>query len=259
MTIGFPNQSSRQQYEITECTDKRITNDGINPLLGKYVWLCKAKRRVDNDEGIPEKNEDDERLKEGLDFLDNADEIIAKKISDYDEDENDAVYGGYERKPTPHDKRIVTDKDRMEFVDDGSWIELFAFHDKCLLVTDGYELYYVDSKEQCYKITTVEDTRTIAENLVASGIQYIKSTDNALFFINFDNKVCKICEDPEITRGEIEMCLNSLVDTTLDGPSQNRRGQCFYKFRESKTVLISMEDNLYCRLGNEKRQIIKLT
>ena len=97
------------------------------------------------------------------------------------------------------------------------------------------------------------------EKMAESGIQYIKSSDNALFFVNLDNKACKICEDPSITRGEIEMCLNSLIDTTLDGPTQNRDGQCFYKFRESKTVLISIQNNLYCRLGNENRKIIKLT
>lgn len=91
-------------------------------------------------------------------------------------------------------------------------------------MTDGYELYYVDSKTQCYKITMVEDVRTIAENLVASGIQYLKATDNALFFVNFDNRVCKICEDPDITQGEIELCINSLVDTTFDGPSHNEKG-----------------------------------
>jgi len=127
------------------------------------------------------------------------------------------------------------------------------------LVTDGYELYYVDSHEQCFKLTTVEDKHTINENLVVSGLQYIKSSDNALFFINFDNKCCKICEDESITHGEIEMCLNSLIDTTLDIKDHNKPGQYFYKFRESKTVLISMNDNLYCRLGNDKRNIIKLT
>ena len=210
---------------------------------------------MDNSEGVPEVNEDNERLKEGLDFLNNADEIISKKIADYDENENDAVYGGYERELRPHDKRTVKpDKQvRMDFIDDGSWIEMFRFHDGCLLVTDGYELYYVDSKKQCYKITAVEDTRTISENLVASGIQYLKATDNALFFVNFDNRCCRICEDADITQGEIEMCLNSLVDTTIDGPTQNRSGQCFYKFRESNTVLMSIDDNLYCRLGNKNR------
>lgn len=261
VTIGFPNQESRQQYEITECTDKRITNDGINPLLGKYVWLCKAKRRIDNDDGVPELNEDDERIKEGIDFLNNADEEIARKIANYDETENDAVYGGYDREIKNHDRRAVdpAKNERNIFIDDGSWIEIFQFHDGCMLVTDGYELYYVDSREMCFKLTTVEDERVISENLVASGLQYLKSTDNALYFVNFDNRACRICEDQEITKGEIEECLNSLTTTTIDGPTQNKNGQCFYKFRESNTVLVSINDNLYCRLGNKKQQIIKLT
>ena len=261
VTIGFPSQGSRQQYEITECTDKRITSDGINPLLGKYVWLCKAKRRVDNQEGVPERNEDDERIREGMEFLNDADEVIARKIADYDDEETDAAYGGYERKLDGYDSRRVDyDKaPRLEFIDDGSWIELFQFQDGSQLVTDGYELYYVDSKGRCCKLTAVEDERVIAENLVASGIQYLKASDDALFFVNFDNRACRLCEDPDITGGEIQMCLNSLVDTTFDGPTQNERGQCYYKFRESKTVLMSLGDNLYCRLGNANRKIIKLT
>lgn len=200
-------------------------------------------------------------MKEGIDFLDNADEQVAREIADYDYLENDAVYGGYEREIKNHDKRVVdpSNIEKVQFVDDGSWIELFQFHDGCLLVTDGYELYYVDSDRCSHQITLVEDERVISENLVASGIQYLKATDNALYFVNFDNRVCKLCEDPDITRGEIENCLNSLITTTFDGPTQNERGQCFYKFRESKTVLISLENNLYCRLGNEKHQIIKLT
>ena len=262
VTIGFPNKLARQQYEITECTDKRLTNDGINPLLGKYVWLCKAKRRVENDEGLPEKNLDNERIKEGLDFLDNADEVVAKQIADYDEYDDDAVYGGYERELKNYDKQVPNPATypKLHFVDDGSWIEVFTFQDRSMLVTDGYELYFVDRKhENSIKLTTVEDERIIPQNLVVSGLQYLKSTDNALYFINFDNKACKLCEDTSVTKGEIEMCLNTLECATVDGPSKNESGQCFYKFRESKTVLISMDDNLYCRLGNRNREIIKLT
>lgn len=260
VTIGFPDQQSRQQYEITDCTDKRITNDGINPLLGKYVWVCKAKRYVPSGENFPEENLDNNRVREGIEMLNDADEAIAEKIGKYDEENNDAVYGGYKRKPSNYDSRKVdySKNPKLEFIDDGHWIELFTFHDSCMLVTDGYELYFVDSKNQCFKITTVEDNRVISENLVASGIQYIKASDNALFFVNFDNRACKICEDPSITHGEIELCLNSLVTTTFDGPTHNENGQCFYKFRESRTVLISMNDCLYCRFGNKNGQLVRL-
>tara|TARA_E500000178_G_scaffold284540_1_gene285758 strand:+ start:6432 stop:8660 length:2229 start_codon:yes stop_codon:yes gene_type:complete len=39
-------------YEITNIADRTITPDGINPLLGKYVWKCNATRRYDSYETI---------------------------------------------------------------------------------------------------------------------------------------------------------------------------------------------------------------
>lgn len=84
---------------------------------------------MENDEGLPEKNLDNERIKEGLDFLDNADEVIAKQIADYDDYDDDAVYGGYERELKNYDRQAPNPATypKLHFVDDGSWIEVFAF------------------------------------------------------------------------------------------------------------------------------------
>lgn len=228
VTIGFPNEGSRQQYEITDCTDKKITNDGINPLLGQYVWLCKAKRYVPNGEDFPEVNEDNQRIEEKIDMLNNIDEIIARDIASYDEDENDDVYGGYDRELKPYDKRKVDyhKSELTDFEDDGSFLEIFAFYDNSKLVTDGYDLYYITSKNEAFKMTTVYDEINEKDKPSSPkyGNQYLKSTDNAVYFINFDNKSCKLCEDSEITKGEVEMCLNSLVDTTYQIEDNNKNG-----------------------------------
>jgi hypothetical protein len=226
VTIGFPNENSRQQYEITDCTDKKITNDGINPLLGQYVWLCKAKRYVPSGENLPEVNEDNQRIEEKIDMLNNIDEIIARDIASYDEDENDDVYGGYERELKPYDKRKVDyhKSELTEFEDDGSFIEIFSFHDKSKLVTDGYDLYYITSDNEAFKMTTVYDEIPDMPPKKYYGNQYLKSTDNAVYFINFDNKSCKLCEDSEITKGEVEVCLNSLVDATYQVDDNNKSG-----------------------------------
>ena len=260
VTIGFPSDGSRQRYEITECNDKIISNDGINPLLHKYVWKCRAKRYVNSGEDFPEKSEADERVSEGLGLVGDGTERVAKEIASYDERENDAVYGGYERKTGNYDsRRVDVQKDRLTFLDDGQYLQVFVFGDGCRLMTDGYELFYADKEGNGCRLTTVEDDKVINENLVASGIQYLKATDNALYFVNFDNKCCRLCEDESITGGEIELCLNSLVETTLDGKNNNQNGQFFYKFRESNTVLMSLQNNLYCRLGNKNGKVIKLT
>lgn len=261
VTIDFPDENNRMQFEITDCNDKNLGNDGVNPLLHRYIWKCKARRYINSGEDFPEKNEANERWEEKIDFLDNTDEMVAKEISRYDEDNSDAVYGGYERKIKPHDKRKVDTKkesSKFDFIEDGNSIELLAFHDGSRLITDGYELFFVDTKENCYKITMAEDEHIIDENLVASGIQYLKSTDNALFFVNFDNRSQRICEDGSITQGEVEYCLNSLLDTTYDTEDNNDTGNCFYKFRESNTVLMSLNDHLYCRFGNGSRKVVKI-
>lgn len=110
ITIDFPDENNRQQFEITDCYDKQLTNDGLNPLLHRYIWKCKARRYVNSGEDFPEKNEYNERLDEKIDFIDNTDELIAKDISMYDEQYSDDAYGGYERKIESHDKRKTEEK-----------------------------------------------------------------------------------------------------------------------------------------------------
>ena len=228
------------------------------------MWKCKAKRYVNSGEDFPEKSEADERWKERIDFLDQADEEIGKQIGKYDEDHNDAVYGGYERPDDEYDKQRfdpAQDK-KVEFLDDGSYIELFQFSNGNRLVTDGYDLLFVSGSgegETCVKIAMNEGKLNDVGNYLPTGIQYLKSTDDALYFVNFDNRTCRLCDDAEMTGGEIQLCLNSLVDTTFStGPDNNRNGDLFYKFKGSNTVLFTIGSNLYCRFGNKGRKLVKL-
>lgn len=63
--IDFPDEKSREKYEITDCFDRQISQDGINPLLHKYIWKCKARRYVNaGEEGAPPPSEADERIEE---------------------------------------------------------------------------------------------------------------------------------------------------------------------------------------------------
>lgn len=261
ITIDFPDENNRQQFEITECNDKNLASDGINPLLHRYIWKCKARRYINSGEDFPEKNEANERLEEKLDFLNNTDEILDKQIGRYDEKNNDAVYGGYEREIEPYDKRkvdILDENTKFEFIDDGSYIELHIFGNGCKLVTDGYELFFIDSNNQSSKLTLVEREHIINENLVASGIQYLKASDNELFFMNFDNKIQKIAFSDDLKYDEVEICLNSLLDTTYSNGSNNKEGDFFYKFRETNTVLMALENHLYCRFANKKHNLVKI-
>ena len=95
-------------------------------------------------------------------------------------------------------------------------------------------------------------------NWSQSGIEYLASTDNAVWFKNFDNRACRICEDNEATHEEKEMCLNSLIDTTYSTGNINQNGDNFYKFKESKTILLSIDNHLFCRFGNKEKKIVRI-
>lgn len=40
----------QEQYEIKQVLDKQLTKDGLNPLLGRYLFRCKAIRRVPSEQ-----------------------------------------------------------------------------------------------------------------------------------------------------------------------------------------------------------------
>ena len=64
IAIDFPSDTNREIYEITDCFDKQLTQDGISPLLHNYIWKCKAKRYVNAHENLAPANEADERVEE---------------------------------------------------------------------------------------------------------------------------------------------------------------------------------------------------
>lgn len=95
VTINFPDEFNREQYEITECTNRELTTNGLNPLLHTYIWRCKAKRFVNANVDFPENNKANDIINEKLVETITAQAEIADKISEYPNNEDD-VYGGYE-------------------------------------------------------------------------------------------------------------------------------------------------------------------
>jgi len=78
--IDFPDDKNREKYEITECFDKQMTQDGINPLLHKYVWKCKARRYINSyEEGAPASElEGDERVEE----MHRLDQTVSEEVAE---------------------------------------------------------------------------------------------------------------------------------------------------------------------------------
>jgi len=108
ITIDFPDENNREQYEITDAFDKSLQTDGISPLLHKYIWKCTARRHIDNYDNI-EHNEANDRLEEKIKNEQIISQDIVDKISMYDDDQ-DKVYGGYGNVINWFDKNTINNE-----------------------------------------------------------------------------------------------------------------------------------------------------
>lgn len=198
VTIDFPDGRSREQFQITECTDKNITSDGLNPLLHRYIWKCKAKRYTPTKTEIfYEENLANKQVQEKIDLENAAMEEIVKQISEYNDWDDDKVYGGYER------KQKFIDINDLEYnskpipystIDDGTLIDIFAFANNCKLCTNGYDLYFKNSKDQAINVTE-QYVEVNGKSIVTDGnIQFLKATDDLVIFNNIEDKAIKICD-----------------------------------------------------------------
>lgn len=249
VTIDFPDDSNLEKYEITDCFDKQLTNDGISPLLHKYIWKCKARRYVNNFDDV-EQNEADSRLEEKV-KLDNAIENKVKEAVELYTDGQDAVYGGYSNRNTEHDMMHIdqTKYEKYDWIEDGSAIDIMRFANGTRLVTTGYELLFVDSKMQATKIATEDDPILIDIGSYSEhGMKWLKASKDTLVFTNIEGKSYKIVEDFEVTDGQLTLQLDNLFEKTSNVGEINKYSDNFYKFRNCRTLLFSDNDILYCKL-----------
>lgn len=253
ITIDFPDERNSERYQVTDCYDKSLQSDGISPLLHKYIWKCKGRRYANTYDDI-EMNEADKKLLEKQQFEQVVEEQVTSQVSKY-EDNEDAAYGGYEGNMVDYEKDIVhPHRDlKVDYVDDGTGIDIHQFACGSKLVTTGYELFYVNARGEAISLTLDSTRKTAFPKVVDSGLRYLKASADCLVFVDFDGQSHKIVEDVEATQGELQICLNSLFDRSIDDNVINANGNCFYVFKESKTMLWATEEHLYCKLASNGR------
>ena len=266
VTIDFPDAKSREQYQITEAVDINLASDGINPLLHRYIWKCKAIRYVPNAAAeIPEKNEANERVLEKMDAENAASEIIAKKISEYPNQEDD-IYGGYERNESYADLNNIPESKKKILLDSisdsGSLIDIMAFSSGAALKTNGFDLYFKSPGNNWFKLTQYRKNGVFLDT--TEEIDFLKATDDMLVFVNIMGEQTILCrssaEKDELlelsaTTLESEFCLVSLKNLTTFGNGYqdlNEKGDTFYKFANCGTLLMSIGENLYAKMGSGK-------
>ena len=100
-----------EEYEISRIYDRNLQTDGLNPLLGTYIWRCDVIRRTPSFETVdsdlvenPAKSLFAEPVNPILEVINEKNEATSNDIFDYRVDasdnlsldlEQDDVYGGY--------------------------------------------------------------------------------------------------------------------------------------------------------------------
>jgi hypothetical protein len=111
-----------EEWEVTQIYDKNLTKSGLNPLLGKYVYLISAARRIESyEKNTPEldmknpgddinqilgkiseeskpANADQFTVKKGKNIHNKKTNDLAKNVYNY-ENRSDEEYGGIQNNP----------------------------------------------------------------------------------------------------------------------------------------------------------------
>ena len=275
--IDFPDDKNREKYEITDCYDKQLTQDGINPLLHKYIWKCKAKRYINSFEDNTPQSEADDRVEEMNKYDMLIDDQVAEAVSKYDqltsyvisssveglstmydniissrEVKEDSVYGGYDGVIDQYDKQAPTPYyEKYDFIDDGTAVDLIRFASGSRLVTDGYVLIFMNRHGDFYQITTNSFNLPNNSCIFEQNLRWLKATDSEVVFVNVEGESTAIACDIVATQGQLEFCLNSLFDKSLDdGKPLNENDQNYYKFKGTRTYMWSDGDHLYVKLAS---------
>lgn len=175
-----------EEYEISNIADRIITTDGINPLLGKYIWKCQANRRAPSFEDVIGETQMEDTANAEIQNLNSyAIEEIANSIDDYASGE-DKVYGGYS---DSDDYLISSEIDVDNYVVSGV---IFVFdYGPSYLLCDGLNLYFRDETGITTLLSNNERvTTTVPDDIV--GLKYIRTDGDDLFFVNNNTESWKL-------------------------------------------------------------------
>lgn len=258
--IDFHTQDGvKEQYEITEVVSRKpLDADGISPLVGKYVYLCNAVRRISQrEEVLPEEKSADAR-DNAMDYSQKRSEAIDDT---FDHSSTSAtmesnVYGGYSKADAFHTDssdfarfhgRIEDIFDYGQYREDWKTASLTGEYDICTftdgtkLMTDGLNLFWGESLSSSEALT---DIPLSSISLSSKGItaipemMYLRVTDGQLYFTT-----CDMFEKRRLTNFK-----NPLVDSSptfdyLDGFGFKdigyRSNGGYYIFKNSRVALNS--------------------
>ena len=253
VTIDFPDENNREQYEITQAFDKQLTQDGISPLLHTYIWKCRARRYINQYEKM-EDNEANDRLEEKTRYEQAKENEVIKKILYYP-DQEDAAYGGDDPTDVDYDAKKIDPAEGADydFIDDGTNIDLLKFACGSRLATTGYELLFIAKSGKVTKLTTEKYDLPLSKAVQQTGLKNLKASDSEVMYVNMLGEYYRIVHDDLVEENSIPYQLDNMYEKTYEVGKMNKNGDNFYKFSNTKTYLFADSENLFCKLDSNKK------
>jgi hypothetical protein len=259
--IDFPNTDlylgQCEEYEITDVIDRKPTaSDGINPLLGRYVWKCKAKRRIPSYEKLNGQDFSEQASQHQEDLLSKEQHNINSTFTDifnYADTTKDNIYGGYDAATA---NELDPDIDATIPIIDGmsSYFTIFDFKNGVSLETDGRDLFKVIVNDKKTNLTNNITDNVYAENYmfnwnIPAG-DYLRVKNGQLYFVTSVYKV-----NNEYVRNNLTP--NVAPDENINTVSfdkfikeQQQRNVLFYTLDTFRFALYSIGTGLYVLMPN---------
>lgn len=254
LDYAFTEQETTQRdiFEITEVVSRKPTDsEGINPLMGKYMWKCKALRTTPSHEtGINNVEtsvfiNDDILTKEQKDSAD----MFNAEIFDFDSSNLDNVYGGYNTRSD----LLSGEPDSFETSGDLNigYLEIFDFKTGGSLLTDGSDLYF-SSLSGVSKIThNTSGDYTEGLYVEVPNVLYLKETNSNLYFCS---SILKDSSGKFISNKLTSYSVTTKTSTNstsfdkliTDYNKNLNKNSSFYKIKSNKLALFSDGNNLFC-------------
>lgn len=264
--IDFPNVDlyvgQCEEYEITEVVDRKPTSsDGINPLLGRYIWKCKTKRRIPSYEKLNGQDFSEQASQHQEDLLAKEQHNINstfKDIFNYSEVSKDNIYGGYDQSTLT---TLDPDIDAITPIIDGmsTYYKIFDFRNGVSLETDGQDLFKVINGTGT-NLTNNITNNTYAENQIFNWNvpegDYLKIMSGQVYFVTSIYKVNGLYVQNLLTP---TITPNEFINTTSFDKfikERQQRGLLFYTFKDFKYALYSTGNNIYVLQPNGNPTLI---
>jgi hypothetical protein len=239
-------------YEVNEVKNQGLTsNDSLNPLVHKYIFKLAAQKRINSYEDTAPIEDATQAKLDSLTKANITDKLLINKITKFEDDREDLIYGGFTGKDYIQDNYLDTRNDRIVWdeskVYSSSIINILTFANGNSILTDGYNLYYRNIEEKVTKLTLSNSVKPKNFSGILSSLRYIKANKSNVYFQNIEGTITKLLGNDDMT---IDPEFINKMETVADY-DENIDGMNFYKFKNCKTLLFSTPYNLFCRLEKD--------